>query len=250
MQTMYAHGIGHHPCHNVILIVDEVDDLIVDKNPNDVYGIPHVTKSANLKVCFDCILANITERPAGVTDSQLWSEVKAAYKLSKKKCLGIDYVLKQSDGEKILAQVINGKANLNSYALWLEILRYKTNASYCPVYRSFYFVQSMPHLINAYDCVVGLSGSLGSEAEAAFLASIYGAWSYIVPPFLNTCVLGTGQVVGKCTAKLLNDELEIHRNAKVCQTHLHNKYIFCVLLNYIFALTDSINGPLSLIWLS
>ena len=38
MQTMYAHGIGHYPCRNVVLIVDEVDDLIVDKHPNDIYG--------------------------------------------------------------------------------------------------------------------------------------------------------------------------------------------------------------------
>ena len=38
MQTTYAHGIGHNPCKNVVLIVDEVDDLIVDKHPNDIYG--------------------------------------------------------------------------------------------------------------------------------------------------------------------------------------------------------------------
>ena len=210
MQTMYAHGIGHHPCHNVILIVDEVDDLIVDKHPNDIYGIPHAEKSVELKQYFDDLLDNDGEITQVVRDGETWAQCKSNYKLAKKKILGKDYVVKNG----IFVQKINGRANPNSYALWLEILRYQEDRSYMPVYKSYYFVQSMPHLINAYDCVVGLSGSLGSESEANFLDEIYGAWSYIVPPFLDTCVFDEGRIVGKKTAKLLEDEVAIHTTRK------------------------------------
>ena len=215
MQTMYAHGIGHHPCHNVILIVDEVDDLIVDKQPNDIYGIPHVGKSIELKQYFDDLLDNDGEITQVVGDAETWAQCKSNFKLAKKKVLGKDYVLK--DG--IFVQKVNGRANPNSYALWLEILRYQEDRSYSPVYKTYYFVQSMPHLINAYDCVVGLSGSLGSESEAKFLDEIYGAWSYIVPPFLDTCVIDKGRIVGKKTATLLDDEIAIHTTRKHQKKH-------------------------------
>ena len=215
MQTMYAHGVGLHPCKNVILIVDEVDDLIIDKSPNDIYGVPHIKKSEVLLECIKSLLEGGTNMPSHIDDVNTWKECKAHYKLSQRKVLGRDYDWKDGPNGRELFQKLNGKTNLYAYALWLEILRYQNDETYFPKYKSFYFVQSMPHLINAYDCVVGLSGSLGSEAENEFLQKIYGAWSYIVPPFLNTCVLDSGRPVGKCVAKLINNEVKIYSTKKV-----------------------------------
>ena len=62
---------------------------------------------------------------------------------------------------------------------------------------------------------MGLSGSLGSDSEAKFLDEIYGAWSYVVPPFLDTCVRENGALIGKCTAKFLENEITIHPSKKL-----------------------------------
>ena len=43
---------------NTVLIVDEVDDLIVDKAPNDYYGMKHTGKSKQLLSCFAAIDKN------------------------------------------------------------------------------------------------------------------------------------------------------------------------------------------------
>jgi hypothetical protein len=45
----------------------------------------------------------------------------------------------------------------------------------------------MPYMLLQYDCILGLSGSLGSPAERNYLKSTYGAWNYNVPSFLDTC---------------------------------------------------------------
>ena len=104
MQTMYAHGVGRMPCSNVVLIVDEVDDLIVDKAPNDIYGLPHEIKSEEMRVCFDTLLAGKVERPAAVTENT-WIECNAQFKLTKKKVQNVDYSLKEGPKGPILAQV-------------------------------------------------------------------------------------------------------------------------------------------------
>jgi hypothetical protein len=105
MQTMYAHGVGRNPCTGVVLIVDEVDDLIVDKAPNDVYGIPHDKKSEEMRFCIDALNSGMTERPSLVSDTT-WIECTAQYKLASRKVLNVHYTSKEGpEGEHVLAQV-------------------------------------------------------------------------------------------------------------------------------------------------
>jgi hypothetical protein len=45
----------------------------------------------------------------------------------------------------------------------------------------------MPFMMNQYEAILGLSGSLGSPSEQAFMRSTYGVRTMATPPFLNTC---------------------------------------------------------------
>ena len=42
-------------------------------------------------------------------------------------------------------------------------------------------------MMNQYEAIVGLSGSLGSPSEQAFMRSTYGVRTMMTPPFLSTC---------------------------------------------------------------
>ena len=110
-----------------------------------IVRVPHTEKSKELKTYFDDLLFNDGAMSSPVNDVQTWAQCKSQFKIAQKKVYGVDYVWKEGFDKrsKILAQVVDGRANLNAYALWLEILRYQEDKSYQPVYRSYYFVQSM-----------------------------------------------------------------------------------------------------------
>ena len=48
-------------------------------------------------------------------------------------------------------------------------------------------MMSQPHVFRKYHRILGLSGSIGSDAERAFLRQTYGAAFFEVPAFLKTC---------------------------------------------------------------
>jgi hypothetical protein len=195
MQVIYSHGFGLSPCTNTVLIVDEVDDLIVDKSPNDHYGLPHSIKSQSLTPCFGALTSNNPKPPS--IDYKLWQECKLHYKHSMTMEVGKDYCFSNTKNGRLFVPIVNGKPNENAYKLWVEYLRYKNDNSYKPVYKNYYFVQNMPHLINAYDCILGLSGTLGSPSEQDFLKEVYKCESYITPSFLDTCLDFNRIVIGK-----------------------------------------------------
>ena len=44
-----------------------------------------------------------------------------------------------------------------------------------------------PYMYNKYCCIFGLTGSVGGEAERAYIQKTYQAIPYEVPQFLHTC---------------------------------------------------------------
>ena len=203
METFYKHGVGCQPCKDTVLIVDEVDQLIVDKNPNTAYGIPHTDKTADVVKCFAELRNGGKSKPQGV-NQKLWNECRSMVTEAKRKRRGIDYEYKDS----VAYLINNGITDYNAYTLWLEYKRFLDSSGF-KGYNVNYFVQSLPHVMNQYDCIVGMSGSLGSTKEKEFLRRMYGAWSYLVPSFLDTCVYENGTTIGKTVAKLLGDQVTI-----------------------------------------
>ncbi len=76
-----------------------------------------------------------------------------------------------------------------------------------PQKRRIYFACSLPHALNQFDLIVGLSGSLGSPEEQAFLKAKYSAEFSTIPSFLNTC-----NNTFKRPPKLLNEIIRVLPN--------------------------------------
>ena len=97
MEAFYRDSVysGKEPFKKTVLIVDEVDELIVDGDPNVCY-IKNVTGSGTqLKAAYDALRAG-SGRPAGV-DDEIWSVASRAYKNSQSKVEGKDYVTSGSN---------------------------------------------------------------------------------------------------------------------------------------------------------
>ena len=145
--------------------------------------------------------------------------------MSKEKKLGVHFG-KDSSGHVYMMDA-HGRVDPNAYALWLEYIRFDL-FGWSPSFKSYYFMQSLTHLISAYDCVLGLSGTLGSKAEMDFLNRIYSVESYVVPYFLDTCTQDNGTPVGKKEAVLLDDKVYICRNKDVSYSLNDFKWLKCV----------------------
>lgn len=170
MEGVYQTGVytGREPFDNTVLIVDEVDELIVDGEPNTSYVKNISTSGVQLKLAFDTLHAGSTTKPDEV-DDEIWNTASATYRTAISKREGVDFV-RSGDDVYLLDKGNIVKRTVNN---WIDCLRYLADTSYNVGVRSRYFLQSMPHMMSQYKCILGLSGSLGSTSEQEFLAKIY-----------------------------------------------------------------------------
>jgi len=246
MQNYYKYLVGKTPGFGdrTVLIVDEVDGLIVDKKPNDMFVKKDDEKSLEMKRALDQLIEHqpnidpITQkrgtpstayktRPVGVS-IPMWMRIRQAFEALDKKSQGIkgesggDYVIDNDEKSKGDIYAINKEGERiddGGTMLWLEILRYKMfikpppgqvrGKKWEPMLQSPYFFLSLPHMVRKYNAVLGLSGSLGSSTEKSFLNETYRAWSYDVPSFMNTC----GPV------ELKKKPIFVNNSHSVCETH-------------------------------
>eukprot|EP01043_Picozoa_sp_COSAG02_P100510 COSAG02_NODE_36588_length_453_cov_0.564972_1_plen_91_part_01 len=68
-----------------------------------------------------------------------------------------------------------------------------------------------PHIFNQYECIFGLTGSVGGSAEREYLLETYSAEIFTVPRFLETCTGDDGKVVKDDDMRLYDDEGQQHR---------------------------------------
>jgi len=203
---------GHLPFSNTMLIVDDITELSIERNPNSIYGKKDEELSAPLKEFFDLFLEHgedVAPPPAARTPvgAVTWAKTKQAYAQFKTMKEGkengyvkhFDPVL-QKDRYELLDS--NGRVNPHKYHFGLEMVRYKL-AGEMPSINSKFFYQSLPHIYGQYEGIYGLepkvwmptanaSGVAGSPGGAAavvdkttesrkFLEVMYGAWSYNLP---------------------------------------------------------------------
>merc|ERR1719453_736823 len=80
-----------------------------------------------------------------------------------------------------------GRANPQEWSLALECRNFMDGHVRKIVFQERLFVMSRPRVFRKYLTMLGLSGSIGSNAERAYLKETYGASFFEVPPFLKTC---------------------------------------------------------------
>ena len=173
-------GVTGNPLANTVLIVDEVDDLIVDDAPNQLFASKD-SQGATFQSACDYLKANNGEIPEQANGNFVWEVAETAHHRAQSMELNRDYAVKE--GKYVILR--DGKpVELYDYAL--EYLNYALHNK-PPVFRSNYYCQSIPYLLSQYDCITGFSGSVGSQSERNFLKEQFKTWCFDSPSFLDTC---------------------------------------------------------------
>eukprot|EP01038_Epipyxis_sp_PR26KG_P004797 gene4797-6724_t len=181
----------YYPMQNTVLIVDEVDDIIVDSDPNQPYSTNDSDQQKFREACL--FLKDNNEIPENFASSFVWELAQRAKEEAER-------MLENNEVERYGSRFIL-KGYLDSYNTSLEYLNFVHNGI-PPVFKSCFYMQSVPYMLSQYDCITGFSGSLGSPAERDFLRQQYKAWWFDTPSFLNTCTN-----VRKVPPKLMDDDL-------------------------------------------
>ena len=171
---------------DTILIVDEVDDLVVNEEPSVNYIKPDTDKTPKYKECYRALAQN-GSKPESVTP-QVWKDGKRIRDIAAKKVEGVDYT--RGSGEWLmLEKQKTGPPRLPKVPLSDDWLEYKNYATYGkePSKNTMFNSMCTPYMYNKYDCIFGLTGSVGGAAERAYIEQTYKAVAFEVPQFLNTC---------------------------------------------------------------
>jgi hypothetical protein len=174
-----------------VLIVDEVDDLVVNEKPSLLYNKADVELSPQYHACYAALSKGET-KPI-TAEKMIWEDCKRIKQTADAKKDGTDYVLeKLEDGNKcwlMLEKLEDGTGRLPKVPLTDDWLVYKNFADFGiePTKDTFRNCLCTPFMYNKYCCIFGLTGSVGGEAERAYIRRTYNAVPYEVPQFLYTC---------------------------------------------------------------
>jgi hypothetical protein len=174
---------GLSPFANAFLLVDEVDELIVDASPNENYVKPDVDRSAGFGAALAAVKAGSSSKPGNVS-AEDWSVAQRASRSAAQMLENVPNGYAVRGGRAILLDG-RGRPTRN----WSEALAAKNFLlfGHRPELNTYFFTQSMPHMLLQYGAIVGLSGTLGSPSERDFLQKTFGASFVEVPSFLDTC---------------------------------------------------------------
>ena len=180
----------------IVMIVDEVDDLVIDEKPTQSYVTPDAEKSGMYLKCCEAVHLK-KGQPAGVSED-LWREANDAQMVAAQKTNGVDY----AEVDKRYRMLDRDRGRVTNYtAAWLVYLNYRDFGKK-PTYDTSFYVNSTPYIFNAYECLFGLTGSVGGTAEKNFLVRTYKAKVFKVPAFLDTCE-GQRSKTPKCSGVFL-----------------------------------------------
>ncbi|KAK3267466.1 hypothetical protein CYMTET_23979 [Cymbomonas tetramitiformis] len=191
LEVQYLKGLtgeSEHPItENAVLIVDEVDGLIVDEDVNRSYVYEDKKASDLLNQGLErtrrggkSLRYHLGKKHAALAES-----VEQAQAEMKEKVNGQDYTI-DSKVKKCKMLDRFGRPRDSAYELWLELLnnqQFKTPVRYL----SPQFLLSRPYVLKKHSKIIGLSGSLGNEAEQDFVKSTYECELLHVPAFLDCC---------------------------------------------------------------
>jgi hypothetical protein len=203
MDSVTSNGDG---LSDIIMIVDEVDDLVIDADPRTNYVLRDDELTEHVLDCFEALRDGgvHASMPAGCTHT-LWQECQDAKRRVDGWVLNKDYKKYIKKGKEEFRMVDSrGCIRTNTVSLSLTYLNWSKGKTSYPVSKqTTSFVTCTPHIFNQYECIFGLTGSVGGEAERQYLLETYHAKIFAVPRFLSTCT-GTDQKT------LLQDDVRLY----------------------------------------
>jgi len=176
-----------------VLILDEVDALIIDEEPNEAFVYPNQELSQMATSVAQALArgAASTEQLSGLLNTRHPAAERVVREMAKEWARGKrmkadeDFVYSKELGR--YCSLHAGRANPKDWSLALECRNFQDGLGSGILFQERLFVMSRPRVFRKYHRIVGLSGSIGSEAERKFLKDTYRAAFFEVPPFLKTC---------------------------------------------------------------
>jgi len=175
-----------------VLILDEVDALIIDEEPNEAFVYPNqelsematrIARALAGGAAPDSLGGLLNSRHPAV--ERVVREVMSEWNRGKQMKAGEDYVYSKELGR--YCSLHAGRANPKDWSLALECRNLQDGLCTDILFQERLFVMSRPRVFRKYHRILGLSGSIGSDAERRFLKDTYRAVFFEVPPFLKTC---------------------------------------------------------------
>ena len=163
-----------------ILIVDEVDDLVVNEKPTLLYQAKDDSLTPHFKACYTALMQGKGRPPK--QDNAIWNDAKRIKKEADSKELGVHYQ-QGEHGWIMLEEGPDGTPRLPKVPLSDDWLIYKNYEDFGvePTKNTFRNCLCTPYMYSKYSCIFGLTGSVGGEAERAYIAKTYQAVPYEVP---------------------------------------------------------------------
>jgi len=176
-----------------VLILDEVDALIIDEEPNEAFVYPNQELSEMATSVAEALVSGaspdqlrdaLRSSPHPATERVI-REMTQEWQRGKAMKASDDFVYVKELGRYCALQ--SGRANPKAWSLALECRNFQDGLGNDVLFQERLFVMSRPRVFRKYHRILGLSGSIGSDAERTFLKGTYRAAFFEVPPFLKTC---------------------------------------------------------------
>lgn len=165
---------------NYILILDEVDEMIVDKAPVTRYVKEDVGRTTKVEDYFNMVKAG-TRLPtdASNADKFLFTTCQDAVKTGENMKEGKNYAKKCDFGGQERYYLLDERNRFQENTTALKLQYLNTKLGLPPKYESPYQVICKPSVLQSYSFIVGLTGSTGGQAEEEFLKRTYKAKIFV-----------------------------------------------------------------------
>jgi len=193
---------------DIVLIIDEVDALIVDKDPTDEFvydigerqleiqdrtvSVREYTKEVALAAGSENGMKTQSITPLDrlmPKDAQSTAIHREVIKLVKQVKEWKDHPNDKYKDESGMWYGTDkfGMVNKDYKSNFLEVMRLVDRKTDELSWYERLFVMSKPRVFKLYNRIIGFSGTVGNRMEQEFLSKAYGAHFFVVPPFLKTC---------------------------------------------------------------
>lgn len=159
------------------------------------------------------------QMPSGI-DRKIWIQATNWVLEAVEKKINIDYAKAEIDGKSVYVELIDGKApKVPQMHGWLIYLMYRDFGT-SPKKFTPCLTMCTPYMYNKYECIFGLTGSVGGLAERDYIEKTFNAVPYHVPLFLTTC-RGSGKTPARNNGVIIEPTFDAMIR-KVCNLTMEN----------------------------
>ena len=175
----------------------QVDDLIVNEKPTLLYNTKDADLSPHYKACYGALIKG--EGKPDKVDKAIWDDCTRIARDAAAKVKGVHFD-QGANGWAMLEIGPDGGPRMPKVPLTDDWLVYKNFKDFKvePHKNTLRNCLCTPYMYNKYECIFGLTGSVGGDAERAYIRKTYEAVAYEVKLYSAFCVyrpLGTTRVM-------------------------------------------------------